>query len=95
MPTLNKAYLFFYFIFYQGNPDRKKIRSKKGISHPSFYGVVINKAKKLKSIASKLVKSLKNLVPKEYDIAIILHSLRQVYFSKKYRQSVSTTRRSN
>jgi len=37
---------------------------KKGISHPCFYGDIINKAKKFKPDTSKLVKSLKNLICK-------------------------------
>ena len=37
---------------------------KKGISHPCFYGDIINKAKKLKPDTSTLVKSLKNLICK-------------------------------
>ena len=53
-----------------------------GISHPCFYGYVINKAKKFKPNTSKLVKSVKNLNRKSNDLAIIIHSLRYVYFAK-------------
>jgi hypothetical protein len=56
---------------------------QKGISQPCCYCDVINKAKKLKSDTSKLVKFLKNLIRKDYDLAIIVNSLRQVYFAKK------------
>ena len=37
---------------------------KKGISHPCFYGDIINKVKKFKPDTSTLVKSLKNLICK-------------------------------
>ena len=48
-----------------------------------FYGDIVNKAKKLKSETSK-----------SFDLVLICHYLRQVYFAK-YRQSASTTNRSN
>ena len=43
------------------------------------YGDVINKAKKFKSDTSKLVKSLKNLIHKGYDLSTIVYSLNHVY----------------
>ena len=57
---------------------------QKGYFPSMFYGDVISKAKRVKSDTSKLVKPLKNLFRKSYDIAIIVHSLkqRQVYFAK-------------
>jgi hypothetical protein len=36
----------------------------------------------VKSDTSKLVKSVENLIRKGYDLAIIVHSLRQVYVAK-------------
>ena len=36
----------------------------------------------MKSDTSKLVKSVENLIRKGYDLAIIVHSLRQVYVAK-------------
>ena len=53
---------------------------KKGIPQPCFYADVINKTKPFKSDTSKLVGSLKNLIRKGYDLATIVHFLRQVYF---------------
>ena len=44
-------------------------------------GDIINRAKKFKSDSSKHVKSLKNLICKSYDLATIVDSLRQVYFT--------------
>jgi hypothetical protein len=35
-----------------------------------------------KSDISKLVKSMENRIRKGFDLAIIVHSLRQVYFAK-------------
>ena len=52
------------------------------IYHPHFNGKVINKGEKFKSDTSKLVKSLKNLVRKGYDLAIIGHCLWQDYLAK-------------
>jgi hypothetical protein len=42
---------------------------------------------------AKPVKSMKNLIHKGYVLAVIVHSLRQVYFGKIYRQSTSTANR--
>jgi hypothetical protein len=36
----------------------------------------------VKSDISKLGKSMENLIRKGYDLAIIVHSLKQVYFAK-------------
>ena len=44
--------------------------------------VTINKAKKFKSDTSNPVKSMNNLICKGYDLASVVHSLRQVYFAK-------------
>ena len=52
---------------------------KKGISHPCFYGNVINKFKKLKFDTPKVVKVL--LVKAMTDVAIV-HYLRHIYFTK-------------
>ena len=46
-----------------------------------LYGDVINKAKMFRPDTSKLVKSLKHLIGKGYDLVIIIHSIRQVYFA--------------
>ena len=54
---------------------------KKGIPNLYFNGDVINNAKTFKSDTSKLVKSLKNLIRKGYDLSTIVHSLKQVYFA--------------
>jgi hypothetical protein len=43
------------------------------------YGDVINKAKKFKSDTSKLVKSLKNLIHKGYDLSTIVYALSHAY----------------
>ena len=43
------------------------------------YGDVINKANKFNSDTSKLVKSLKNLIHKGYDLSTIVYSLSHVY----------------
>ena len=53
---------------------------KKGISHPMFYGNVIDKSLKFKSDTSELAKPLKNLIHKSYDLATIVDSSMQVYF---------------
>jgi hypothetical protein len=49
-----------------------------------FYGDVINKENKFKHDTSKIIKLLKNLIRKNYDLATIISSLRQVYFAQKY-----------
>ena len=56
---------------------------QKGYFPSMFYGDIINKAKKFKSETSK-----------DFELVLICQYLRQVYFSK-YRQSASTTNRSN
>jgi hypothetical protein len=43
------------------------------------YDDVINKAKQFKSDTSQLVKSLKNLIHKGYDLSTIVYSLSHVY----------------
>jgi hypothetical protein len=48
----------------------------------NIYGDVINRANKIKADTFKLVKSLENLIRKGYELAIVAHSLRQVYFAK-------------
>jgi hypothetical protein len=58
-----------------------------------FYCAVIKKANK--SDTSKPIKSLKNLIRKGFDLAIIVPSLREVYFAKHIRQSASTAIMSN
>jgi len=55
---------------------------QKVTSHSCFYGDIINKPKKFKSDISKFVKVLKNLIKKCCELAIIVHSLIQVYFAK-------------
>jgi len=54
--------------------------TKKGIFHPRFYGNVINRAKTFNSDTSKIVKYLKDLIRKDYDLATMVHSLKQVDF---------------
>ena len=53
------------------------------------------KAKRFKSDTSKFIKSLKNLIQKHAELTTIVQSLMQVYFAKKYRQSVFTISRFN
>jgi hypothetical protein len=55
---------------------------KKSISHPYFYGQVFNRVKVFKSNASKLAKSLKNLIRKDHDLETIVYSLCQVFCPK-------------
>ena len=47
-----------------------------------FYSDIINKAKQFKYDRSELVKYLKNPIRIGYDLAIIVHSLMQDYFTK-------------
>jgi hypothetical protein len=49
-----------------------------------FYGDVVSKENMFKHDTSKIIKLLKNLIRKNYDLATIISSLRQVYFAKKY-----------
>jgi predicted nucleotidyltransferase len=52
------------------------------ISIPCVYGSVLSRTEMAKSDISKLVKSMENRIRKGFDLAIIVHSLRQVYFAK-------------
>lgn len=49
-----------------------------------FYGDEINKENKFKHDTSKIIKLLKNLIRKNYDLATIISSFRKVYFAKIY-----------
>ena len=55
---------------------------KKGISHPNFYGNVVNKARKFQSDPSKLIKPLNNLIRKGYNYHIIIKSLNFAFFGR-------------
>jgi len=55
----------------------------------NIYGDVINRANKIKADTFKLVKSLENLIRKGYELATIVHFVRQVNLNLKYRQSES------
>ena len=60
----------------------KNNHSLSDISFPCVYGNVLSKTKMVKSDIYKLGKSMENLIRKGYDLAIIVHSLKQVYFAK-------------
>jgi hypothetical protein len=47
----------------------------------NIYGDVINRANKIKADTFKLVKSLENLIRKGYELATIVHFVRQVNFT--------------
>ena len=55
---------------------------KKGNLPSMFYSDIINKAKQFKYNRSELVKYLKHPIRIGYDLAIIVHSLMQDYFTK-------------
>ncbi len=57
--------------------------------------ILQKRAERFKSDTSKLIKSLKHLIQKQAELTIIVQSLRQVYFAKKYSQSVFTISRFN
>jgi len=57
-----------------------EIWSKRCISHPYFYGNVINKVEKFQSDKSKLVKALKNVIRKGYGLATIVYVLKEFEF---------------
>ena len=59
-----------------------EILSKRIFPHPCYNCEVINKAKQFKCDTSELVKTLKNLIRKDYDLATIVHSLWKVYFAE-------------
>ena len=76
------CYYRYKYIVYKYNYTCRDL-TKKGISHPCFYGDLINIAKIFKSDTSNLVKYMKNLIRKGYDLTTIVNSLMQVYFAKK------------
>lgn len=47
----------------------------------NIYGDVINRANTIKADTFKLVKSLENLIRKGYELATIVHFVRQVNFT--------------
>ena len=51
-----------------------------GISHPTFYGNVLHKAKKCLRSPSKLIKPLNRLIHKGYKYNIVVKSLRMIFF---------------
>ena len=82
LKTFTKLYYRYEYIVYKYNYTCRDL-TKKGISHPCFYGDFFNIDKMVKSDTSNLVKYMINLIRKGYDLATIVDSLMQVYFAKK------------
>ena len=69
--------IYIYIQFYTQRSDQKV-----SFSIHLFYGNVIHDATEFKFDTSKLRKSLKYFIPKGYDLATIVDSLRQIFFAK-------------
>ena len=67
MKTFTNFYYCYSDLVYKYNSTYRDL-IKQGILNPCYYGDVINKAKKFKSDTSKPGQSLKNLLPKGYNL---------------------------
>lgn len=74
MATFRKFYNKYEHLVIKYNVTRRQLISE-GVSHPKFYGNVVNKCKKLKNQLSRLGKTLKSYVCKGYKHDILVVSV--------------------